>query len=141
LLEIEITENALIEPATLPLLHAIRAMGVAVAIDDFGVGYSSLAYARHFTADTLKIDTSFVRGIGRCIQDEAIVKAILGLGHTLGMKVVAEGVETVEQRDFLARHRCDEIQGYLYGRPLPALEIGELIEAIEADVALEQKPL
>ena len=141
LLEVEITENALVEPATLPLLHAIRAMGVAVAIDDFGVGYSSLAYARHFTADTLKIDTSFVNGIGRCIQDEAIVKAILGLGHTLGMKVVAEGVETVEQRDFLARHRCDEIQGYLYGRPLPAVEISELIEAIEADVALEQKPL
>ncbi|MGY6164114.1 putative bifunctional diguanylate cyclase/phosphodiesterase [Paraburkholderia strydomiana] len=134
LLQIEITEGALMDPSKLPLLHAIREMGVTVAIDDFGVGYSSLAYLRHFIADTLKIDMSFVRGIGHSSRDEAIVKAILGLGHTLGMKVVGEGVETVMQRDFLTQHGCDEIQGYLYARPTSAAEIGPLIRSLNASL-------
>jgi diguanylate cyclase (GGDEF)-like protein len=134
LLEIEITEGALMDPSMLPLLHAIREMGVTVAIDDFGVGYSSLAYIRHFMADTLKIDMSFIRGIGHSPRDEAIVKAILGLGHTLGMKVVGEGVETVMQSDFLTQHGCDEIQGYLYARPTSAAEIGQLIRTVNADL-------
>ncbi|MBT2795328.1 putative bifunctional diguanylate cyclase/phosphodiesterase, partial [Paraburkholderia strydomiana] len=134
LLEIEITEGALMEPSTLPLLHALRKIGVCVAIDDFGVGYSSLAYIRSFMADTLKIDMSFVRGIGQSPRDEAIVKAILGLGHTLGMKVVAEGVETVMQRDFLMQHGCDEIQGYLYARPVSATDICEVITSLNADM-------
>lgn len=124
LLEIEVTEGALMEAATLPALHAVRALGVRVAIDDFGSGYSSLAYVRSFMADTLKLDMSFVRGIGQSHRDEAIVKAILGLGRTLEMKVVAEGVETAQQLAFLVDHGCDEIQGYLFARPMQAQDIG-----------------
>jgi diguanylate cyclase (GGDEF)-like protein/PAS domain S-box-containing protein len=128
LLEIEVTEGALMRPSTLPALHAIRAMGVAVAIDDFGVGYSSLAYVRNFMATTLKIDMSFVRGIGTSSTDEAIVKAIIGLGHALGMTVVAEGVETARQLEFLLQHECDEIQGYLYARAMSAHQLGDFLE-------------
>ncbi|WP_061152445.1 putative bifunctional diguanylate cyclase/phosphodiesterase [Caballeronia arvi] len=129
LLEIEVTEGVLMDPAALPALHAVRALGVQVAIDDFGTGYSSLAYVRSFRADTLKLDMSFVRGIGRSKEDEAIVKAILGLGETLGMRVVAEGVETREQLEFVLRHGCDAIQGYYFGRPMPMAAISEFLRS------------
>ncbi|WP_345817023.1 EAL domain-containing protein (plasmid) [Paraburkholderia sp. PREW-6R] len=133
LLEIEITEGALMEETTLPTLQKIRRMGVSVAIDDFGVGYSSLGYVRNFKADTLKIDMSFVRRIGRSSVDEVIVKAIIGLGHTLGMRVVGEGVETTGQRDYLLQHGCHELQGYLYARPMPAAQARQFISHHNAD--------
>jgi diguanylate cyclase (GGDEF)-like protein/PAS domain S-box-containing protein len=119
-LELEITEGALVVPGSLPALRALSKLGVSIAIDDFGTGYSSLSYLRTFHADRLKIDMSFVRGIGRNRTDEAIVRAVLALAQNLGFEVVAEGVETREQLSFLKSHGCRIIQGYLFSRPLPA---------------------
>ena len=99
-LELEITEGALVVPGALPALKTLSKMGVSIAIDDFGKGYSSLSYLRTFHADRLKIDMSFVRGIGRSATDEAIVRAVLALAQSLGFEVVAEGVETADQLSF-----------------------------------------
>ncbi|WP_256702189.1 bifunctional diguanylate cyclase/phosphodiesterase [Burkholderia sp. SRS-W-2-2016] len=119
-LELEVTEGVLMAPRSLGTLRALREQGISIAIDDFGSGYSSLAYIRSFMADRLKLDMSFVRGIGRSRADEAIVKAVLALGQTLGMRVVAEGVETREQLDFLVENGCDEVQGFWFARPADA---------------------
>lgn len=119
-LELEITEGAVMEhtEAAIELLHALRALGLKLSIDDFGTGYSSLAYLKRFPIDKLKVDRSFVSQLRPHSQDAAIVQAVIGLGHTLGIKVIAEGVETVQQREWLKRLSCDEIQGYFYSRPL-----------------------
>ncbi|OWY28569.1 putative bifunctional diguanylate cyclase/phosphodiesterase [Herbaspirillum robiniae] len=119
-LELEITEGAVMEhtEAAVGLLHKLRALGLKLSIDDFGTGYSSLSYLKRFPIDKLKIDQSFVRQLKPNSQDAAIVQAVIGLGHTLGIKVIAEGVETIEQREWLKRLACDEIQGYFYSRPL-----------------------
>ncbi|EJM95626.1 EAL domain-containing protein [Herbaspirillum sp. YR522] len=106
--------------AAIAQLRHLRALGLKLSIDDFGTGYSSLAYLKRFAIDKLKIDQSFVRQLKPDSQDAAIVQAIIGLGHTLGIDVIAEGVETVDQREWLRRLDCDEIQGYYYSRPLPA---------------------
>lgn len=119
-LELEITEGALMAYGALPTLQALRALGVGIAIDDFGTGYSSLGYVRNFHADRLKLDMSFVRGIGVSREDEAITRAILALGRTLQFEVVAEGVETAEQLAFLAIENCSTIQGYYFARPMTA---------------------
>jgi diguanylate cyclase (GGDEF)-like protein/PAS domain S-box-containing protein len=119
-LELEITEGALMGYGALEVLNSIRETGVAIAIDDFGTGYSSLAYIRNFRADRLKLDMSFVRGIGVSREDEAITRAILSLGHTLDFEVVAEGVESAHQLAFLKNHGCDVVQGYIYARPMDA---------------------
>ncbi len=119
-LELEITEGALMTYGALPMLQAVRALGVGIAIDDFGTGYSSLGYVRNFHADRLKLDMSFVRGIGISREDEAITRAILALGRTLEFEVVAEGVETAEQLAFLAHENCSTIQGYYFSPPMPA---------------------
>jgi len=95
-------------------------MGVSIAIDDFGTGQSSLRYLKRFNVDTLKIDRSFVKDTPLDTEDSAIAKAVIALGHGLGMKVVAEGVETQEQADFLRTHGCDQLQGYLLSRPIDA---------------------
>jgi len=119
-LELEITEGAVMEhtEAAVQLLHELRALGLKLSIDDFGTGYSSLAYLKRFPIDKLKVDRSFVSQLRPNSQDAAIVQAVIGLGHTLDIKVIAEGVETVQQREWLKRLGCDEIQGYFYSRPL-----------------------
>ena len=124
LLEVEITESALMESAerTAGLLGRLRERGVRIAIDDFGTGYSSLAYLKRLPVDALKLDQSFVRGLPHDAEDASIARAVIGLAHNLGLKVVAEGVETEAQRAFLAANGCDEMQGWLLGRPLPANE-------------------
>ncbi len=116
-IELEITEGVLMTPGALDALSSFRKMGLSIAIDDFGSGYSSLGYLRSFTADRLKLDMSFVQGIGHSRADEVIVKAVLAMGRTLGMRVVAEGVETALQLDFLIGNGCDESQGYWFAPP------------------------
>ncbi|WP_336600297.1 putative bifunctional diguanylate cyclase/phosphodiesterase [Paraburkholderia bengalensis] len=119
-MEIEITEGVLMAAQSVATLRGFRKMGLSVAIDDFGSGYSSLGYVRSFMADRLKLDMSFVKGIGVSTADEVIVKAVIAMGRTLGMQVVAEGVETHRQLEFLIENGCEEIQGYWYARPTDA---------------------
>jgi EAL domain-containing protein (putative c-di-GMP-specific phosphodiesterase class I) len=131
-LELEVTENALMGdlPKTLVLLRQIRALGVSLSIDDFGTGYSSLSYLRRLPLDTLKIDRSFIQDIPRTPQDMEIVQAIIVMAHALHLQVVTEGVETFEQYDFLERHDCDFIQGYLLSRPVPLAELQAVVAEI-----------
>ena len=122
LIELELTESLLMEHAgaTIELLHQLKALGVALSVDDFGTGYSSLNYLHRFPIDKLKIDQTFVTDMLDDPNDLAITRAIIGLGHTLGLKVVAEGVEHVDEARMLAAAGCDELQGYLFSRPLAA---------------------
>lgn len=121
-LELEITETALIKNATqaLHVLRRLKALGVSIAMDDFGTGFSSLSNLRNYPIDTIKIDGSFVRGVDHDAQSATIVRAVLGLGGGLGMKVIAEGVETREEERFLVEEGCRHAQGYLYGSPADA---------------------
>jgi EAL domain-containing protein (putative c-di-GMP-specific phosphodiesterase class I) len=105
---------------TVDKVASLKALGVALSIDDFGTGYSSLSYLKRFQIDKLKIDQSFVQGLTMNHQDEAIVNTIIALAHSLGLRTIAEGVETSAQLDFLKASGCDEFQGYLYSRPVPA---------------------
>lgn len=120
-LVIEITEGVLIEDSSraLGILYRMKQLGVRIAMDDFGTGYSSLSYLQSFPFDKIKIDRMFINRLELHPQSAVIIQAIIGLGRSLRLPVVAEGVETEEQRSFLAREGCDEIQGYLVGRPLP----------------------
>jgi diguanylate cyclase (GGDEF)-like protein/PAS domain S-box-containing protein len=128
-LEIELTESLFMSDVTLAveLLHSLKALGVNLSIDDFGTGYSSLSYLSRFPIDVLKIDRSFVAEITRDSNDAAIVASIIALAHNLKLDVIAEGVETEEQLDYLRRHGCDQMQGYYFSRPLPAEEFEELL--------------
>lgn len=128
-LELEITESMLVEnpEAMGVMLRRIADLGVRISIDDFGTGYSSLTYLKRLPIDVLKIDRSFVKDIGHDKQDEAIARTIIGMAHSLDLHVIAEGVETAEQLDFLKAHACDAFQGYLFSRPLPAAAIVELL--------------
>lgn len=121
-LELELTESALMrhEDDVLTMLHQLRALGIRLAIDDFGTGYSSLSYLKHFPLDVLKIDKSFVDDIVQSQQERELVSTIINMGHILGFAVLAEGVETEAQRDFLARHHCDYYQGFLTSPALTA---------------------
>ena len=121
-LELEITESMLMRDVdeTRAALHAFKEAGMRISIDDFGTGYSSLNYLKQFPIDSLKIDQSFVRGLHRDRDDAAICAAILAMAKELDLSVVAEGVELEEQLAFLRRHRCDLVQGYLFGKPVPA---------------------
>ncbi|HEX5801761.1 MAG TPA: bifunctional diguanylate cyclase/phosphodiesterase [Azospira sp.] len=123
-LELEVTESTAMEDPERAIgqLKALRDMGIELAIDDFGTGYSSLAYLKLLPIHTLKLDRAFVRDIETDENDAAISAATLALAHNLGLKVVAEGVETEAQREFLSRHNCDLLQGYLFGRPAPAAQ-------------------
>ena len=121
-LELEITESVLMNDPVLAttILHALRALGVRLAIDDFGTGHSSLGYLKQFPVDTLKVDRSFVQGLGLDRDDEAIVKAVISMGHALGLSVTAEGIETVAQRDALEALGCDTGQGFYFAKPQTA---------------------
>jgi EAL domain-containing protein (putative c-di-GMP-specific phosphodiesterase class I) len=136
-LEIEITESAAMENVqlTLTLLTRLREMGVRVAIDDFGTGHSSLNYLKRFPIDTLKIDRSFVEDLPDRFEDAAIVRAVLELARGLDLRVVAEGVETKAQLDFLQGHECREVQGFYFAEPMPASELREFLLKGEAAVA------
>jgi len=121
-LELELTESILMvdtEQAA-SRLQAFREIGVSVAVDDFGTGYSSLAYLKRLPVNTIKIDKAFIKGLPRDPEDAAIAASIINMGHSLGLKVVAEGVETDAQKQFLVQHGCDEIQGFWLGKPMPA---------------------
>ena len=121
-IEIELTESTLMDSAaqTLKQLHALKALGVQVSIDDFGTGYSSLAYLNRFPIDKLKIDRSFIHQMLDDPTELAIARAIIGLGHTLGMRVVAEGVEREQEVETLREAKCDELQGFYFARPMAA---------------------
>jgi len=131
-LELEVTENALMGNIanTLVLLRQIRALGVSLSIDDFGTGYSSLAYLKRLPLNTLKIDRSFILDIPTATADMEIVQAIIVMAHTLHLQVVTEGVESLEQYEFLERSGCDYIQGYLLSRPVPLDELRPVLEEI-----------
>jgi EAL domain-containing protein (putative c-di-GMP-specific phosphodiesterase class I) len=130
LLDIEITESDAMEKAdeSVVILQRLKALGIGIAIDDFGTGYSSLSYLKRFPVDRIKLDRSFVNGLPNDAEDVSISRAVITMAHSLGLKVVAEGVETEAQRGFLAAHGCDEMQGYLFARPLPAAECEQFLK-------------
>jgi EAL domain-containing protein (putative c-di-GMP-specific phosphodiesterase class I) len=135
-LELELTESTLMEAVkdTLVPLHALKRLGVSLSVDDFGTGYSNLSYLNRLPIDRLKIDRSFVRDLLDDPTDLAITRAIIGLGHTLGLRVVAEGVESAAVAEALCAAHCDELQGYHFARPLPAAEFAAWWAARAADV-------
>ena len=128
LLELELTESVLMKRAesTASILQALREKGVQIAIDDFGTGYSSLSYLRRFPVDALKIDQSFVRQISAG-DDTAIVTAVIAMGRSLKLRVIAEGVETLKEMAFLRSRHCDQAQGYLFSRPVRAQQFATLL--------------
>jgi diguanylate cyclase (GGDEF)-like protein len=128
-LELEITESVLIDdlPRAVSMLRRLKTLGVRIAMDDFGTGYSSLSYLQAFPFDKIKIDQSFISNLEHSPQSATIVRAVIGLARGLDLPVVAEGVETRDQRAFLAAEFCDNVQGYLIGRPLPIDEYAELL--------------
>lgn len=136
-LELEITESTAMQnpELTRSVLDQFAAMGILLSIDDFGTGYSSLAYLKHLPIHRLKLDRSFVRDIQTDPNDAAICSATVALGHNLGLEVVAEGVETAEQRDYLTALGCDILQGYLYSRPIPAGQIIRYLQTHQPDPA------
>jgi EAL domain-containing protein (putative c-di-GMP-specific phosphodiesterase class I) len=129
-LELELTESVLMKRAesAASVLQTLRASGVQLAIDDFGTGFSSLSYLRKFPIDALKIDQSFVRQISTAPDETTIVTAIISMGRSLNLRVVAEGVETQEELAFLQAHQCDEAQGYYFGRPVHPEQFAKLLE-------------
>jgi len=131
LLEVEISEGLLMRDVekTLRVLRGIKAIGARIAIDDFGIGYFSLASIKQFPLDSIKIDRCFIHDIASVAEDQALTEAIIAMGRTLSLTVVAQGVETKEQADFLRQNACDEFQGFYLNKPMPANQIAELIRA------------
>lgn len=129
LLELEITESMVMDDAhdTTVQLHQLKSLGITLAIDDFGTGYSNLSRLKHLPVDVLKIDKSFVDGIPDDTDDTAIATTIIAMGHHLKLKIVAEGVETFQQQKFLSENQCDEMQGYLFGKPVSARDIEQIL--------------
>jgi EAL domain-containing protein (putative c-di-GMP-specific phosphodiesterase class I) len=143
-LELEVTEGVLfddLQRAT-SILRRLKTLGVKIAMDDFGTGYSSLSYLQSFPFDKIKIDKSFTSMISQNPQSAAIIRAIVGLGRGLSMSIVAEGVETPAQLDFLREEACQEVQGYLVGRPQSiehyAVQVGRIAEALPPRELVEQ---
>lgn len=128
-LEVEVTESLIMRDLSRSVerMRELKAMGVELSIDDFGTGYSSLAALKTFPISRLKIDKSFVSDLAESSDDQAIAMAVISLGHKLNLRVIAEGVETEQQRDFLLANDCDEVQGYLYSRPVPVREVPALL--------------
>jgi diguanylate cyclase (GGDEF)-like protein/PAS domain S-box-containing protein len=143
-LELELTESVLMKHAasTATILQTLRARGMRVAVDDFGTGYSSLSYLRKFPIDAVKIDQSFVRQISTAGDDTTIVKAVIGMARGLKLRVIAEGVETLEEVAFLRAYRCEEAQGYYFSRPVPPQQFAMLLRngMPEPSVALQRSP-
>ncbi|MFN2461269.1 MAG: EAL domain-containing protein [Candidatus Velthaea sp.] len=133
--ELEITESVAMSDATLSIaiMKQLRDSGIRLSVDDFGTGYSSLGYLRRFPLHSIKIDQSFVRDVTTEPDDATIVKTVIGMAHSLGLEVVAEGVETAAQLEFLRREQCDRVQGYYYARPAAADDVTELLEAAGAE--------
>jgi EAL domain-containing protein (putative c-di-GMP-specific phosphodiesterase class I) len=127
-LGLELTESVLMQDVEghIAKLKQLKRLGLLISLDDFGTGYSSLSYLKRLPIDEIKIDRSFINGLIVDENDTAIVRTILAMAQSLGIRVVAEGVETPQQYEFLARHRCDEMQGYLFSRPLPPEDIEKL---------------
>jgi EAL domain-containing protein (putative c-di-GMP-specific phosphodiesterase class I) len=119
------------ENQTVETLACLKQLGVRVALDDFGTGYSSLSYLRRFPLDSLKIDRSFTMDLTTNAEIASIVTAVIEMAHSLGLRAVAEGVETAEQEAFLRSHDCDEIQGFYFSRPVPAESVAELVRTRE----------
>ena len=140
-LELDITEGVLFGdfPRALSILRRLKALGARIAVDDFGTGYSSPANLQAFPCDKIKIDRSFIAGMSRTPQSQAIVRAMIGLARGLNLPVVAEGVETSEQLAFLCRESCDEIQGYFVGRPSPIQTYATLVGRQEVDRSLRER--
>ncbi|MEQ1774805.1 MAG: PAS domain S-box protein [Burkholderiales bacterium] len=129
LLELEITESSLMNNTeeAIATLKYLKSLGLRISIDDFGTGYSSLSYLKRFPLDALKVDRSFVRDITTDADDATIALAIISMAHKLGLKVIAEGVETEAQLAFLSRNRCDQMQGYYFSKPVPAIDCGKML--------------
>ncbi|BFL86036.1 hypothetical protein LFREDSHE_44860 [Shewanella baltica] len=129
-LELELTESMIMgnPQESVSILSKLKALGLTIAVDDFGTGYSSLSYLKRFPIDTLKIDREFVRDITNDPDDAAITSAIIALAHSLDLNVVAEGVETQEQLNFLAMQGCDQVQGFLLSKPLSAEDFLTLLK-------------
>jgi EAL domain-containing protein (putative c-di-GMP-specific phosphodiesterase class I) len=141
-LELELTESLFMSDVTpaVELLHRMKSLGVNLSIDDFGTGYSSFSYLSRFPIDVLKIDRSFVNDITHDANDAAIVASIIALAHNLRLSVIAEGVETAEQLDYLRHQGCDEMQGYYFSKPLPAHEFEQLLRQRRGLTAPEDEP-
>ncbi len=142
LLELELTENILMENAdeAVEALQRLRSIGVCLSVDDFGTGYSSLSYVKRFPLNRLKIDQSFVRGLGSDVSDTAIVQTILELGHLLQLEVIAEGIESEAQMAWLRQEGCEEGQGFYFSRPVPAAEFAEMLRRQAASRVLPFAP-
>lgn len=142
LLELEVTESAFMDDIqhTILTLKELHSLGVELAIDDFGTGYSSLSYLRQFPIDRLKIDQSFIRNALNNPDDMAIAKTIIGLGRSLNLKVIAEGVETKGHEEFLLKEGCDEVQGYRYSRPIPAEKFNDFVKTYPGRLDFFEKP-
>ncbi len=142
LLQLEVTESMVMRnvPRAAKMLEAIHSRGIRLAIDDFGTGYSSMSLMKHFPIDTIKIDRTFVRDLARDSEDQAITQAIISMGKALGMTVVAEGVETIEQQAFLREHACDETQGFLFSKPLTPERLAALLRSTPVLVSPPLQP-
>ena len=130
-LELEITENIALghDDKMLPQLRALRKRGIGLAFDDFGTGYASLSYLTRYPLSRIKIDRSFVQKITDDSQDKAIIRSIIVMAHNLGLAVIAEGVETAAQAGMLQGEGCEEVQGFLYAKPLPAAQFEGFLQA------------
>jgi diguanylate cyclase (GGDEF)-like protein len=143
LLQLEVTESMVMRnvPRAVKVLDAIKGRGIRLAIDDFGTGYSSMSLMKQFPIDTIKIDRSFVRDLAEDTGDQAIAQAIISMGKALGLTVIAEGVETVEQEGFLRDHACDEMQGYLFSKPVPPEKLADLLRGMQVPPRQVSPPL
>src|SRR5215218_6995185 len=128
-LTLDVTETVYVKAleGNTATLDRLRIMGVRISIDDFGRGYSSLSYLKRLPADHLKIDRSYVKGLGEDLEDTAIVRMVIELAHTLGMEVIAEGVESADQAELLAEMGCDMAQGFYFAMPMPPEEASEFL--------------
>ena len=136
-IELEVTETTLFEATSYALgaLAELREAGLQVALDDFGTGYSSLRHLHSVSVDRVKVDQTFVAGLGRNVESGAIISAVIQLGHSMGLQITAEGVETSAQRDFLLEAGCDELQGYFFAQPMPEPDLSILLEGQDVSLA------